>query len=199
MVETQIRARGVLDPRVLRAMETISRHLFVPEELAGSAYLDEPLPIGYGQTISQPYIVAYMTELLELRGDEKVLEVGTGSGYQTAVLAALAADVWTVEIVDELSGPAKSRLEGLGCTNVHFRIGDGSQGWPEAGPFDAIMVTAAPAAVPGVLEGQLADSGRMIIPVGEYSQSLFLVRREGGTFRRRELIGVRFVPLVQGS
>jgi len=199
MVETQIRVRGVLDPRVLRAMETVPRHLFVPEELAASAYLDEPLPIGYGQTISQPYIVAYMTELLELRGDEKVLEVGTGSGYQTAVLAALASEVWTVEIVAELSSLAKSRLDGLGYTNVHYRIGDGSKGWPEAAPFDAIMVTAAPAAVPGVLEGQLADSGRMIIPVGEFSQSLFLVRREGRTFQRRELIGVRFVPLVRGG
>jgi len=199
MVETQIRARGVRDPRVLDAMETIPRRLFVPGELAESAYNDEPLPIGSGQTISQPYIVAYMTELLELRGDEKVLEVGTGSGYQTAVLAALAAEVWTVEIVAELSESAKSRLDGLGYTNVHFKVGDGSAGWPEAGPFDAIMVTAAPAAVPGVLEEQLADSGRMIIPVGEFSQSLFLIRREGRAFLRRELIGVRFVPLVGGS
>lgn len=196
MVASQIEGRGIKDPRVLRAMRKVPRHIFVPNEMKPFAYADEPLPIGQGQTISQPYIVAYMTEVLELSGEEKVLEVGTGSGYQTAVLAELAAEVWTVEIFEALSLGAKARLEELGYTNVHFKVGDGSRGWPEAGPFDAIMVTAAPDAVPAALENQLAVSARMIIPVGINSQELILVQREKSTFRKDYLIGVRFVPLI---
>jgi len=196
MVTSQIEGRGIRDPRVLRAMRKVSRHLFVPNEMKPYAYADEPLPIGQGQTISQPYIVAYMTDVLKLSGGEKVLEVGTGSGYQTAVLAELAEEVWTVEIFEVLSLEARARLEKLGYANIRFRVGDGSRGWPEAGPFDAIMVTAAPGVVPSALEIQLAVSGRMIIPVGVNSQELILVRRERASFRRDNLIGVRFVPLI---
>jgi len=196
MVASQIEGRGIRDLRVLRAMRKVPRHVFVPNELRPYAYADEPLPIGQGQTISQPYIVAYMTEVLELSGGEKVLEVGTGSGYQTAILAETAAEVWTMEICEVLSVGARARLEMLGYTNVRYRVGDGSLGWPEAGPFDAISVTAAPGAMPDALETQLAVSGRMIIPVGINSQELILVRRKKTSFRRDVLIGVRFVPLI---
>ena len=196
MVASQIEGRGIRDSRVLRAMRKVPRHAFVPNEMKPYAYADEPLPIGQGQTISQPYIVAYMTEVLGFSGGEKVLEVGTGSGYQTAVLAELAAEVWTVEIFEALSLGARARLEELGYANIRFRVGDGSRGWPESGPFDAIMVTAAPGAVPAALETQLALSGKMIIPVGVNSQELILVRREKTSFRRDNLIGVRFVPLI---
>jgi len=200
MTETQIRARGVRDPLVLAAMAKVPRHLFVPEGgLRVHAYADEPLPIGEGQTISQPYIVAYMTEALGLRGGEKVLEIGTGSGYQTAVLAEIAGEVWTIEIVEPLARRARGILDGLGCTNIHFRIGDGSQGWPEAGPFDAIMVTAAAPLMPSALEVQLAAGGRMIVPVGTEFQELYLVRRGKKGFDRDRLLPVRFVPLVRGS
>jgi len=196
MTETQIRARGVRDKRVLAAMERVPRHLFVPEELRASAYADEPLPIGEGQTISQPYIVAFMTETLRLQGPEKVLEVGTGSGYQTAVLAELVRDVYTVEIVERLSARAKGVLDGLGHGNVHYLVGDGSAGWPEAAPFEAIIVTAAAAEIPGALEDQLAAGGRMIVPVGTDLQELVLIRREAKGLRRESLLAVRFVPLV---
>jgi protein-L-isoaspartate(D-aspartate) O-methyltransferase len=196
MVYTQIRARGVCDPRVLSVMEKMPRHLFVPPDLAESAYADEPLPIGSGQTISQPYIVAYMSEVLGLAGDEKVLEVGTGSGYQTAVLAELAAEVWTVELVEELSEQARQRLDELGYANIHFRCGDGTKGWPEASPFDAVIVTAAPDSIPKALVEQMADGGRMVIPVGRETQELVLVERSGKAFRQTRLIGVRFVPLI---
>jgi protein-L-isoaspartate(D-aspartate) O-methyltransferase len=197
MVETQLRARGLRDEKVLSAVARIPRHLFVPDDMAALAYADEPLPIGRGQTISQPYIVAYMTEALRLQGGEKVLEVGTGSGYQTAVLAETAGEIWTVELVEELSVRAKERLHALGYENIRFRVGDGSAGWPEAAPFDGIVVTAAPESVPTALELQLAPGGRMILPVGLGSQELVLIRREGDSFRRKGLIGVRFVPLVQ--
>ncbi len=196
MVATQLRARGIEDERVLAAMARVPRHLFVPPDGAAFAYADEPLPIGRGQTISQPYIVAYMTDSLRLGAGDKVLEIGTGSGYQTAVLAEVAGEVWTVELVEELSVRARIRLEALGYDNIRFRVGDGSAGWPEAAPFDGIIVTAAPRSVPQALEGQLAPGGRMIIPVGQGSQELVLVRREGNSFRRKSLIGVRFVPLV---
>jgi len=199
MVDTQIRARGVRDPLVLAAVAKVPRHLFIPEALQARAYADEPLPIGQGQTISQPYIVAYMTETLGLRGGEKVLEVGTGSGYQTAVLAEIAGEVWTVEIVETLAGRARAVLEGLGYANIHYRVGDGSQGWPEAGPFDAIIVTAAAAHMPPGLEEQLAPSGRMVIPVGTELQELVLVTQEKKGLERRTLLGVRFVPLVRAS
>ena len=197
MADSQIRARGVRDKRVLGAMEKVPRHLFVPEELRASAYADEPLPIGEGQTISQPYIVAYMTEQLRLEGLEKVLEIGTGSGYQTAVLAELVRDVYTVEIVAKLSARAKGVLDGLGCGNVHYLVGDGSAGWPEEAPFDAVMVTAAAAGIPQALEDQLAAGGRMIVPVGTDLQELVLVRREAKGLRRERLLAVRFVPLVR--
>jgi protein-L-isoaspartate(D-aspartate) O-methyltransferase len=199
MTDGQIRARGVKDPLVLDAMAKVPRHLFVPESLRAQAYADEPLPIGHGQTISQPYIVAYMTEALELRGDEKVLEIGTGSGYQTAVLAEIAHDVWTIEIVEALARRSRDVLDGLGYTNIHYRSGDGSRGWPGEGPFDGIIVTAAAAAVPLPLEGQLAAAGRMIIPVGTDLQELLLIRRTAAGLRRERRLGVRFVPLVGAS
>jgi protein-L-isoaspartate(D-aspartate) O-methyltransferase len=196
MTDSQIRARGVRDPLVLAAMDRVPRHLFVPESLRAHAYADEPLPIGEGQTISQPYIVAYMTEALGLGGGEKVLEVGTGSGYQTAVLAEIAAEVWTIEIVEKLSLRARAILDGLGYANISFRVGDGGAGWPEAAPFDAIMVTAAAAEIPRSLEDQLVGGGRMIIPVGTDLQELVLVSRRETGFERERRLAVRFVPLV---
>ncbi len=196
MVQTQIRARGVQDERVLQAMRKVPRHSFVPPDMRSYAYGDEPLPIGEGQTISQPYIVAYMTEALELRGDERVLEIGTGSGYQTAVLAELAEEVYTIEIVASLSQQAQETLKGLNYQNVFFRVGDGSLGWREFAPYDAIIVTAAPRSVPKALEEQLKLSGKLIIPVGIEYQELVLVKREKKGFSRKKLLPVRFVPLV---
>jgi protein-L-isoaspartate(D-aspartate) O-methyltransferase len=196
MVEAQIRARGVQDDRVLQAMLKVPRHSFVPPDVRSYAYGDEPLPIGEGQTISQPYIVAYMTEALELRGDERVLEIGTGSGYQTAVLAELAREVYTIEIVSSLSQQAQETLRQLGYQNVFFRVGDGSLGWREFAPYDAIIVTAAPRSVPKALEEQLKTSGKMIIPVGIEYQELVLVERKKKGFSRKKLLPVRFVPLV---
>jgi protein-L-isoaspartate(D-aspartate) O-methyltransferase len=199
MTDSQIRARGVRDPLVLAAVNKVPRHLFVPEAMRGSAYADEPLPIGQGQTISQPYIVAYMTEALGLKGGERVLEIGTGSGYQTAILAEIVGEVWTVEIVESLSQQARSVLDSLGYANIRYRVGDGSGGWPESAPFDAVMVTAAAAKMPESLEGQLGPGGRMIVPVGTYLQELFLVRREEKGLARERLLAVRFVPLVKAS
>lgn len=196
MVNSQIRARGVRDMRVLEAMEKVPRHLFVPDAMRGGAYADEPLPIGEGQTISQPYIVAYMTEALGLKAGERVLEIGTGSGYQTAVLAEVAREVFTIEIIESLSERAREILGGLGYTNIRFRAGDGSKGWPEEAPFDAIIVTAAAAEVPRVLEEQLRPSGTMVVPVGTGFQELLLVRRMKKGLRRKRLLSVRFVPLV---
>ena len=199
MTDSQIRARGVRDPLVLAAINKVPRHLFVPEGMRGCAHADEPLPIGEGQTISQPYIVAYMTEALGLQGGERVLEIGTGSGYQTAVLAELVREVWTVEIVASLSLQARSILDGLGYANIRYRVGDGSGGWPESAPFDAVMVTAAAARMPESLEDQLGPGGRMIIPVGTDLQELFLVRRDENGLTRERLLAVRFVPLVKAS
>jgi protein-L-isoaspartate(D-aspartate) O-methyltransferase len=199
MTDSQIRARGVRDPLVLAAANKVPRHLFVPEGLQGNAYTDEPLPIGQGQTISQPYIVAYMTEALGLKGGERVLEIGTGSGYQTAVLAEIVREVWTIELVESLSLKARTVLDILGYANIHYRVGDGSGGWPESAPFDAVMVTAAAAKMPESLEGQLGPGGRMIVPVGTYLQELFLVRREEKGLTRERLLAVRFVPLVKAS
>jgi protein-L-isoaspartate(D-aspartate) O-methyltransferase len=196
MVEVQIRARGVKNDRVLAALRKVPRHLFVPLELQPFAYGDEPLPIGEGQTISQPYIVAYMTAALELKGGEKVLEVGTGSGYQSAVLAEIVPVVFTVELIGGLSGKAQALLQKLGYTNIHFRIGDGTSGWEENAPFEAIVVTAAAEAVPKKLQEQLAPTGRMIIPVGVGFQELVLISRERKGFRKKKLLPVRFVPLV---
>jgi len=196
MVEVQIRARGVNDEKVLAAMRQVPRHLFVPEELRSFAYGDEPLPIGEGQTISQPYIVAYMTQSLRLSGGEKVLEVGTGSGYQTAVLAEVVRQVFTIELLGVLSEKARALLQALGYANIRTKAGDGTLGWEENAPFDAIMVTAAAPAVPKRLQEQLGPEGRMIIPVGAGFQELFLITRERKDFRKKKLLPVRFVPLV---
>jgi protein-L-isoaspartate(D-aspartate) O-methyltransferase len=197
MTDSQIRARGVRDPLVLAAMAKVPRHLFVPESLRVHAYADEPLPIGEGQTISQPFIVAYMTEALGLRGGEKVLEVGTGSGYQTAVLAEIAGEVYTVEIVEKLARRARTVLDGLGYANVRFRVGDGSAGWPEEAPFDGIIVTAAAARIPETLEDELKVGGRMIVPVGTDLQELFFIEKGTKGVERESRLAVRFVPLVK--
>jgi len=196
MVETQIAARGAKDPRVLAAMRKVPRHEFVSDDLKAFAYGDEPLPIGEGQTISQPYIVAYMTEVLELKGDERVLEVGTGSGYQAAVLAEIVREVYSIELIRSLSLRAQEILRKLGYANVYFKIGDGTSGWKDQAPFDAILVTAAPGSVPRPLRDQLKIGGRMVIPVGEDYQELVLIRREQKSFRETKLLSVRFVPLV---
>ncbi len=196
MVERQLRARAIRDPNVLQAMQKVPRHEFVPDTMQKYAYNDEPLPIGDGQTISQPYIVAYMTEILKLGKTHRVLEVGTGSGYQTAVLAEIAHQVFSVEIVQSLSQRAQNILDRLGYKNIHFRIGDGSLGWLEHSPFDAVIVTAAPAKIPSALEEQLQIGGRMIVPVGEVHQDLVLLTREEKKTKRKILIPVRFVPLV---
>jgi protein-L-isoaspartate(D-aspartate) O-methyltransferase len=196
MVDYQIASRGVKDEQVLEAMRKVPRELFVREVDLGLAFFDGPLSIGYGQTISQPYIVAYMTEMLSLVSDDRVLEIGTGSGYQTAVLAEIAKEVYTIEIIDELSLGAQEKLRDLGYENVFFRIGDGSEGWPEKAPFDAIMITAAPATMPERLMDQLADRGRMVVPVGRFEQYLELIVRKGDEIKRDRLIGVRFVPMT---
>ncbi|MBN2198297.1 MAG: protein-L-isoaspartate(D-aspartate) O-methyltransferase [Candidatus Aminicenantes bacterium] len=196
MVETQIASRGVKDARLLEVLRRVPRHLFVPENRREEAYEDEPLAIGEGQTISQPYIVAFMTEALKLGGRERILEIGTGSGYQTAVLAESAAEVFSVEVIEELSRRARETLGGLGYENIRFRVGDGSRGWPENAPYDGIIVTAAAEAVPAALPSQLGDGGRLILPVGTAAQELVLIVREGKDFHRTELLPVRFVPLV---
>jgi protein-L-isoaspartate(D-aspartate) O-methyltransferase len=197
MVATQIESRGIKDVMVLEAMRKVPRHIFVPENMRTFAYHDEPLPIGKGQTISQPYIVAYMTEVLELSREDKVLEVGTGSGYQAAVLAEIVKDVFTVEIIEELSKSAEEALESEGYTNIHFRIGDGASGWAENAPYDAIMVTAAPPDIPKALQDQLTVGGRLIVPVGDAFQELVLIVKEKRKFRKKTLLPVRFVPLVK--
>jgi protein-L-isoaspartate(D-aspartate) O-methyltransferase len=195
MVARQIVARGISDPSVLHAMRAVERHRFVPDAERAHAYDDGPLSIGRGQTISQPYIVALMTELARLTPAARVLEVGTGCGYQTAVLAACAGSVWTVELEPELAASAALTLAAAGVTNVIPRVGDGSLGWPEAAPFDAIVVTAAPADAPQPLLDQLAMGGRLVIPLGTSSQSLYAFTREPGGIRRQATIPVRFVPL----
>jgi protein-L-isoaspartate(D-aspartate) O-methyltransferase len=196
MVRTQIRGRGIDTARVLRAMETVPRHLFVPEEARGSAYDDHPLPIGHDQTISQPYIVALMTDLLDLDGDEKVLEIGTGSGYQAAVLGELADQVFSIEIVEPLATEARARLAELGYANVHVRAGDGYRGWPEEAPFDVIILTAAPPEIPQPLIDQLAVGGIMAAPVGDVYQELLVLEKSATGLSRREVIPVRFVPMT---
>lgn len=196
MVERQIAARGVRDPRTLEAMKTVARHLFVPEALVGQAYDDHPLPIGHGQTISQPYIVAFMTEALDLEGGETVLEVGTGSGYQAAVLAEIAGHVYSIEIVPALAEEAGARLKALGYRNVEVRAGDGYRGWPEAAPFDAIIVTAAAPRVPEPLRDQLRDGGRLVLPVGDEWQELVVITRRGDEYEEKKVLPVRFVPMT---
>lgn len=198
MVREQVEARGVTDPAVLRAMRKVPRHLFVEEALIPQAYEDHPLPIGHGQTISQPYVVAWMTALLEIRPDMKVLEIGTGSGYQAAILAELGAYVFSVERVRPLSNLARQRLAELHYMKVRLKIDDGTLGWPDEAPFDRILVTAGGPKIPAPLVAQLAAEGRMVIPVGasRRSQSLFLVRRQNGQVIVRDLGGVMFVDLV---
>jgi protein-L-isoaspartate(D-aspartate) O-methyltransferase len=196
MVEGQIEARGVRQVEVLDAMRRVPRHRFVPPELAGRAYADSPLPIGEGQTISQPYIVALMTELIVPHPDMKVLEIGTGSGYQAAVLAEIVKEVYTIEILPELGRRAAETLKTLGYDNVKARIGDGFDGWPEAAPFEGIVVTAAPREIPQPLLDQLAVGGRLVIPVGEGYQELEVVTRTESGYERRSVIPVRFVPMT---
>jgi protein-L-isoaspartate(D-aspartate) O-methyltransferase len=198
MVSLQIKCRGVTDERVLDAMRRVPRHLFVPPGGRGAAYEDHPIGIGHGQTISQPYMVAVMTESLALRGGERVLEVGTGSGYQTAVLAELCAEVFSVERIPELAEQARRTLGRLGCANVTLRIADGSEGWPERAPFDRIIVTAAAPRVPAALTGQLADNGLLVIPVGDWrrGQELMVAHRRAGAVTVEHGLGCRFVPLI---
>ena len=197
MVERQIEARGVKDTAVLRVMRQVPRHLFVPVSYAPQAYWDGPLAIGHGQMISQPYIVAFMAEALRLRGDDRVLEIGTGSGYQTAVLAQLARDVFSIEIVKPLAERAAAKLKNLGYANVQVRVGDGYQGWPEHAPYDAILVSAAPDHIPQPLLDQLAVGGRMILPLGKkFSQDLMLIRRTHSGYERTPLLPVAFVPMT---
>lgn len=196
MVETQIKARGVKDPLVISAMLKVKRHLFVPEQYRAQAYGDFPLPIGEDQTISQPYIVALMTELLRLKGGEKVLEIGTGSGYQAAVLAEIAGEVYTIEIIESLGRSAEARLKQMGYKNIHVRIGDGYKGLPEEAPFDGIIVTAAPPAVPPPLVEQLKVNARLVIPVGESYQVLKVITKTKDGAKEEDIIPVRFVPMT---
>lgn len=198
MIERDLKGRGIQDPRVLAAMEAIPRHLFVPEKQRKAAYDDRPLPIGAGQTISQPYIVAYMSALLELKGKEKVLEIGTGSGYQTAVLARLAEAVYSIEIIATLSERAKAPLAELGLTNIELKVGDGFFGWQEKAPFDAILLTAASPRVPDPLWRQLGEGGRIVMPLGaaRQTQRLVRIRKVAGAQVVEELTEVIFVPLT---
>lgn len=196
MVGTQIAGRGVTDSLVLAAMLKVPRHLFVPPEYKRHAYADHPLPIGEDQTISQPYIVALMTELLNLKGDERVLEIGTGSGYQAAVLSEIVREVYSIEILEKLAATAARRLDSLGYKNVHVMCGDGYKGWPEKAPFEAIVVTAAPDHVPKPLKEQLKVGGRLVIPVGEVFQELMVITRTARGYESRSVIPVRFVPMT---
>lgn len=197
MVSEQIEARGIKDKRVLEVMRKLERHRFVFPEFQGVAYADSPLPIGEDQTISQPYIVALMTELLELKGDEKVLEIGTGSGYQAAILAELAREVYTIEIVPTLAKKAEALLLELGYKGIHVKAGDGFLGWPEVAPFDAIIVTCAPDEVPQPLVEQLREGGRLVIPVGAHYQVLKLLTKKQGRIEEKDIIPVIFVPMTR--
>ncbi|MBI3087591.1 MAG: protein-L-isoaspartate(D-aspartate) O-methyltransferase [Candidatus Omnitrophica bacterium] len=197
MVKEQLQLRGITDPRVLQAFLTVPRHLFVPREHAGAAYEDHPIPIGGGQTISQPYMVALMTQLLRLQGHERVLEVGTGSGYQLAILAELALEVYSIDRLPELAQDAFGRLEHLGYLNVYGRVGNGALGWPEHAPYNGIVVAAAAPEVPPPLLDQLADAGRLVIPLGsQQAQMLTLLERRGARVDRTEITSCVFVPLL---
>lgn len=197
MVERQLAGRGITDERVLEAMREVPRHRFVPEDMGDMAYRDTPLPIGHGQTISQPYIVAYMTQTLHLTPDNRVLEVGTGSGYQVAILSRLANQIYTVERVEELSRCAEQIVQELGYDNIAFRVGDGGYGWPEVAPFDAIIVTAAAPEVPQPLIAQLADGATLVAPVGPAGyQELVRLTKQGEGTKVEHLVPVAFVPLV---
>jgi len=197
MVAEQIRARDVRDPRVLDAIARVPREVFVPEDQRDEAYEDHPVPIGFGQTISQPYIVAFMTEALRVEPAHRVLEIGTGCGYQTAVLAELARDVYSVEVIEALAGRARQTLDALGYTKVRIRAGDGHDGWLEYAPYDRILAAAAAESVPPALVEQLADTGILVIPVGVWHQELRVLQKHGGRLDLLATLPVRFVPLVR--
>lgn len=200
MIKTQIENRGIKDKKVLSAFLNVERHKFVPNDYINQAYDDNPLPIGSGQTISQPYIVAYMTDILKLSGQEKVLEIGTGSGYQAAILAELCDSVFTIEIFKGLGESAKKLLKELGYKNIFVKTGDGYKGWKEHAPFDAIIVTCAPTDIPKPLIEQLKEGGRMIIPVGkQWVQELILLRKVKGKIEKKEVLPVRFVPMIDST
>ena len=198
MIKEQIISRGVKDAKVISAMEDVKRHLFVPPRLTERAYDDGPLPIGYSQTISQPYIVAFMSEALNLGPDDIVLEIGTGSGYQAAILAEIVKKVYTIEILEPLAGQSRDRLKDLGYDNIEVKHGDGYLGWPEYAPFDKIIVTAAPSNIPMELVGQLKIGGKMVIPIGSFFQELYLITKTEDGFVKKAILPVRFVPMVKG-
>ncbi|MEE8298540.1 MAG: protein-L-isoaspartate(D-aspartate) O-methyltransferase [Thermodesulfobacteriota bacterium] len=199
MVENQIVSRGIQDARVIKAMLKVKRHLFVPKEYLDSAYSDKPIPIEKEQTVSQPYMVALMTELLNPSPGKKILEIGTGSGYQSAVLAETGCDLYTIEIIEDTAANARKTLEKLGYSNIKYRIGDGYRGWEENAPFEGIIVTAAPADIPDKLIEQLSQGGRMIIPVGDLSQELLLIENTNEGVKRKKITAVRFVPMTGQS
>jgi protein-L-isoaspartate(D-aspartate) O-methyltransferase len=196
MVKRQLLGRGFNDERVLRAMRKVPRHLFIPENSRRESYDDHAISIGFGQTISQPYVVAFMSEALNLQHGDRVLEIGTGSGYQTAILAELVREVYTIEIVQELGARTKKLLRDLGYENANFRIGDGHEGWHEKSPFDAVIVTAAPPKVPQTLLNQLKIGGRLVIPVGDTNQDLVLIHRTQNGYERKKMLPVAFVPMT---
>jgi protein-L-isoaspartate(D-aspartate) O-methyltransferase len=199
MVENQIVSRGINDARVIKAMLKVKRHLFVPKEYLDSAYSDKPIPIEKEQTVSQPYMVALMTELLNSSPGKKILEIGTGSGYQSAILAETGCDLYTIEIIEDTAANARKTLEKLGYSNIKYRIGDGYRGWEENAPFEGIIVTAAPADIPDKLIEQLSQGGRMIIPVGDLSQELLLIENTNEGVKRKKITAVRFVPMTGQS
>ena len=198
MVDQQLKGRGIQDKRVLAAMAKVPRDQFIPADARAEAYEDGPLPIGYDQTISQPYIVGFMTEQLRPKSSDRVLEIGSGSGYQAAVLAELVADVYTIDIIEPLAKTAEATLQRLGYKNVHIKVGDGYKGWLEEAPFDAIIVTCSPEKVPQPLVDQLKDGGRMVIPVGErFAQQLYLLEKKNGQLKESATLPVRFVPMLR--
>jgi protein-L-isoaspartate(D-aspartate) O-methyltransferase len=198
MIEQQLKLRGIKDERVLAAMAKVPREEFVPADARVEAYEDGPLPIGHDQTISQPYIVAFMTEQLRPKESDRVLEIGSGSGYQAAILAELVGEVYTIDIVEPLAKSAEATLQRLGYNNVHIKVGDGYKGWPEEAPFDAVIVTCAPEKVPQPLVDQLKDGGRMVIPVGErFAQQLYLLEKKNGQLKESVTLPVRFVPMLR--
>jgi protein-L-isoaspartate(D-aspartate) O-methyltransferase len=198
MVDQQLKGRGIRDKRVLAAMAKVAREEFIPVDARVDAYEDGPLSIGYDQTISQPYIVAFMTEQLRPKSSDRVLEIGSGSGYQAAILAELVADVYTIDIIEPLAKTAEATLQRLGYKNVHIKVGDGYKGWLEEAPFDAIIVTCAPEKVPQPLVDQLKDGGRMVIPVGErFAQQLYLLEKKNGQLKESATLPVRFVPMLR--
>lgn len=199
MVDSQLRRRGIVDPKVISAMQAVPRHLFLPGEVDERAYDDIALPIGSDQSVPQPYLVALTAQLLELDGDERVLEIGTGSGYQAAILSSMAAEVYSVEIVPELAEYARERLAGLGFNNVEVRTGDGYLGWPEKAPFDCILVTAAPRRIPQPLIDQLTIGGKLVIPIGDYLQDLIVVTRTEDGIEKRRVDLVRMDPMTRPS